>query len=44
MTKMILPIYPEYIDLIIKGKKNMSLENLLVEKKLKQFCYMQHIQ
>ena len=25
MTKIILPIYPEYIDLIIKGKKKYEL-------------------
>lgn len=44
MTKMILPIYPEYIDLIIKGKKKYDFRNLLVKKKLKQSSYMQHIQ
>ena len=35
MTKMILPIYPEYIDLIIKGKKKYEFRKFTCRKEVK---------
>ena len=35
MTKMILPIYPEYIDLIIKGKKKYEFRKFTCRKEIK---------
>lgn len=35
MTKMILPIYPEYIDLIIKGKKKYEFRKFTCKKEVK---------
>ena len=35
MFKMILPIYPEYIDLIIKGKKKYEFRKFTCRKEVK---------
>lgn len=35
MTKIILPIYPEYIDLIIKGKKKYEFRKFTCKKEVK---------
>ena len=35
MTKMILPIYPKYIDLIIKGKKKYEFRKFTCRKEIK---------